>query len=174
MAGWLDVVRKVAPAVAGLIGGPGGMALKLLSQTFLGHPDGSEQEIGAAVMNDPDAVVKLRQIEADLERQRIEARQKMAELGLQLEQIEAGDRANARAREIAIKDWVPRVLALGVFALFTAALVLMHYHTIPAENREVATQLLEILKMSTILVLGYYFGSSSGSAMKTMLNQAGK
>jgi len=169
MAGWLDIVRKAAPAVAGLIGGPGGAALKLLSQGFLGHPDATEQEIGQAVMNDPDAVVKLKQIEADLERQRIEARQKLLELGVQLEGIEAADRANARAREVALKDWTTRALAIGVFALF--ALVILWPYFDPSTR---ALQAPDLLKTALTLVLGYYFGSSAGSATKTLLSQGGK
>lgn len=164
-AKWLDVVRKAAPALAGLVGGPGGMALKMLSQAFLGSTDGTEEQIGQAVLNDPDAVVKLRQLELELDRQRAEAKQKILELGVQLEKIDADDRASARAREIALKDWTTRTLAIGIFALFVATTLWPYF-----DPNVRALQQPDLLKTSLALVLGYYFGSSAGSMTKTMLS----
>jgi hypothetical protein len=167
MANWKDVVRNVAPALGtALLGPAAGVALRVVSTALLGKPDASEAEIEARIANwTPADELALKAAEQQFALA-------LVDRVVALEAVDAGDRANARAREVAVKDWVPRVLALGVFGLFSAALILMHYHTIPSENRETSMQLLEILKMSTVLVLGYYFGSSSGSASaRTMLGR---
>jgi hypothetical protein len=167
MATWKDVVRNVAPALGSALLGPAaGAALRAVSTALLGKPDGTEAEVEARIANwTPADELALQAAEQAFALA-------LVDKVVALEAVDASDRASARAREIAVKDWVPRVLALGVFSLFATALVLMHYHTIPLENRETSMQLLEILKMSTILVLGYYFGSSSGSASaRTMLGR---
>ena len=85
----------------------------------------------------------------------------------ELERIAYQDRDSARTREVKTGDsWTPRALAgiviLGWFALQWFLLT----HLIPQEMREIVLRGLGTLDMAVGLVLGYYFGSSVGSAGK--------
>ncbi|WP_197053315.1 3TM-type holin [Litchfieldella xinjiangensis] len=72
---WSDVaetVAKVAPVVGGALGGPAGAAVGSLAARALGV-EPTPEAVARAIHDDPEAAVKLRKIEADLEAIRIEA-----------------------------------------------------------------------------------------------------
>jgi len=52
---------------------------------------------------------------------------------------------------------------LGFFALSSFII----YHAVPAGNEQLIGGVLETLKNGAILILGYFYGSSSGSSKKT-------
>jgi hypothetical protein len=86
--------------------------------------------------------------------------------------IAQADLANARAREISIRDRIPAQLAwamtLGLFTL----LGILVFRPIPVANNALLYVLLGSLATSQAAIIAYYFGSSAGSAQKTeMLGQ---
>lgn len=73
---WSDVARtvsKVAPALGGAFAGPGGFAIGSGIAKLLGVED-DPAAVDAALMQDPQAAIKLRQLEADMERALINQR----------------------------------------------------------------------------------------------------
>lgn len=77
---------------------------------------------------------------------------------------EYADTANARAREVAIKDKTPRNLAYSVCVLVLLLEGFMLFYGTPkAVDPVIAGRILGTLDSALILVLGYYFGSSRGS-----------
>jgi hypothetical protein len=102
----------------------------------------------------PDANVRA-QVARDL------AAQAYKELELELQ-----DRASARAREAAIKDYTPSMLAGMVTISYGVIQYYLLTHIIPAEMREIIMRTLGTLDMALGMVLGYYFGSSLGSHLK--------
>jgi uncharacterized membrane protein YeaQ/YmgE (transglycosylase-associated protein family) len=105
------------------------------------------------------------QLQADVEREIAAGMQRVLEL-------EAADRASARAREIAVRDSTPRVLAYLVVGGFLGVLAALMFVEIPARAEQPLNLMLGFLGAGAGLVLGYYFGSSSGSAKKNeMLNR---
>lgn len=164
--GWKDTIRKVAPALGralGLVGVPGATALAAVSQALLGKPDGTEAEVASRVANwQPADELALRTAE-----QKFAA--DMVDKAVALERIAADDRANARQREVAAKDWTPRALAIAIFAAFFALMVLMLVHAIPASNERPFDILLGGLIAGVSAVLSYYFGSSASSDTKTAI-----
>lgn len=68
------------------------------------------------------------------------------------------------------KDMLPR-LALSVFALYALQAVLPYWLTLPTTGpgATLAVAAFEVTKTAFVLVIGYYFGSSKGSADKTAL-----
>jgi hypothetical protein len=77
------------------------------------------------------------------------------------------DTANARAREIAVRDNTPKILAYGVSILVLLCEGFMLLHGIPKTvDPVIAGRILGTLDSALILVLGYYFGSSRGSQEK--------
>lgn len=162
---WKSIVGTVAPTIATALGGPlAGMATQAISNAVLGKPDGTHEELGNALATaTPEMLLKVKQSEQDFITH-------MEELGIKKEQLAASDRDSARQREIKTGDvWTPRTLGgliiLGWFAMQWFLLT----HVIPAEMREIVLRGLGTLDLAVGLVLGYYFGSSSGSAAKTAI-----
>jgi len=97
------------------------MAAKALSQALLGHEDGSEDELKAAMSNaSPEQLSVLKKIDADFKVQ-------MKSLDIDLERIAVDDRKSARTMQTETKDWIPRALAtsvtLGYFGIIAYVLV---------------------------------------------------
>ena len=79
------------------------------------------------------------------------------------------DIADARDREIHIKDYTPRVLAYGVTIGFFGILAIYTYGTVPEMNTSVLNIMLGSLGTAWVSIINYYFGSSIGSQRKTEL-----
>jgi hypothetical protein len=84
-----------------------------------------------------------------------------------LEKLAMDDRADARARQIAVRDRMPAILAVLINVGFFGIVILMMFHVIPAGVKDVAFMLLGALAAAWKDVYGYYFGSSAGSSAKT-------
>jgi hypothetical protein len=154
---WKGILGTVAPALATALGGPlAGVAVRAIAEKVLGKPEASEADVAGA---SPELLLKLR--EADQEFAKA-----MADAGVKLEEIEAQDRASARTREIATKDWVPAALAITNALAFFVLLFLMLSHSIPETNKSAFDILLGMLAGSLTTVMTYYFGSSRGSREK--------
>ena len=121
----------------------------------------------------PEQLLALKQAENDFVL-------KMQALGFQHEtdllQTSAADRASARARETAIKDWTPRVLASGVTIGFFGLLSYLLRHEVPVGSKDILNVMLGSLGTAWISIVTYYFGSSAGSDAKTSIiaQQGGK
>lgn len=159
---WKSIVATVAPTLATALGGPlAGVAVKTIATQILGKPEASEQEVESAILNaDPQTLVQLRQLD-------FEFKKTMVDAGIKLEEIAAADRGNAREREIRTGDsWTPRVIAGAIVLGYFAVQWYILSHIVPPEQREIVMRSLGVLDTALGLVLGYYFGSSSGSRLK--------
>lgn len=81
-------------------------------------------------------------------------------------ELEMQDRASARQREMAVKDYTPSGLAFVVTVAYGFIQYYLLTHIIAAEMREIIMRTLGTLDMALGMVLGYYFGSSLGSRIK--------
>jgi hypothetical protein len=158
---WKKLVSAVAPSLAAALGGPlAGMATKQIATALLGKEDAKESEIEAAIVNGgPDTLIKLKELDQQFQI-------KMQELGIEVEKLDIQDRANARAREIAVRDWVPQTLAIANTVAFLVLLFWMFTGVLPAENSTAFNILLGLLGGAQTSILQYYFGSSRGSSSK--------
>jgi hypothetical protein len=163
---WKSFVKKVAPFIGTALGGPlGGAAASALAGALGGDPaQTTDQQLAALVQNvSPEQLLALQSSERDF-------KVKMQALGFQHEtdllQTEAADRASARSREIAVKDWTPKVLAYGVTLGFFGLLYWLMRHEVPASSKDILNVMLGSLGTAWISVVTYYFGSSAGSARK--------
>lgn len=102
------------------------------------------------------------QLQADVEREIAAGMQRVLEL-------EAADRASARSREMAVRDATPRVLAYLIVGGFLATLAGLMFVQVPERAERPLDLMLGFLGGGVGAVLGYYFGSSRGSAAKTGL-----
>lgn len=160
----LGILGSIAPTIAGLLPGPLGAMAKTAVTSLLGlKPDASEAEIEKTLATaNPDMLLKLKQLDADFS-------EKMKQLDIDYEKMSYEDTANARAREIALKDRTNKILAYMIIGGYLAVQAAVMWLTPPAANHDLIIEGLSILKYSVVLVLGYYFGSSAGSKNKDSL-----
>jgi hypothetical protein len=158
---WKSALKAIAPTVATALTGPlGGAAVAALSKKLLGKDDATVDEIGAVIAGSkPEDLLKLKELE-------IEFKEQMANLGIELDKLEVEDRKDARARQIALKDWVPSALAFIIVSALMITMGLMFGHVIPAANHDVFLNLIGILEGAVLSVMNFEFGSSRSSREK--------
>lgn len=96
---------------------------------------------------------------------------RMKELDIQevadLERIAAADRDSARHREIQVRDWTPKVIAIAILAFAFACEFMVLRFGYPANvPGEAIGRILATQDALALAVVYYYFGSSSGSHKK--------
>ena len=163
---WKSVVGTVAPLLGTALGGPfGGVAGKMIQDAL-----GVDSESAAIVelQTNPDALISLRQVEADF-------KIKMKEIGIAEDQLHADDRDSARKLAIAKGTGFQAVLTVvfmvGYFGLM--GLFLMQEATdLPQLNdwqRGQVGVLIGVLTAAIPQLLAFWFGSSKGSKEKTAM-----
>ncbi|ADG20855.1 hypothetical protein [Paraburkholderia atlantica] len=169
-----STISGTAPLLAGLIGGPVGLGVTAAS-TILSHVLGTANDPTSvsAALEDPAALDKVRQAESanaiQLQQLAVTAAQAQLTHEIELARVEAADRADARAKEEKTGDWVPKALAMAVTVGFFGMLILMAVHGLPDKNRDLINVILGSLGTAWVSIIGYYFGTSAGSARKTEL-----
>lgn len=156
------LLGQVAPTIATALGGPlAGIAVKTLSNVLLGHENGSEDDVKAAMATaSPDQLAALKKIDADF-------KVHMKELDIDLERIAAGDRDSARKMQSETRDWVPKLLAIVITLGFFGILVWMLINGMPTTGTEALLMMLGALGTAWTGVVNFYYGSSAGSKAKT-------
>jgi hypothetical protein len=166
---WKDVagtVAKFAPMLGGALLGPGGAAIgAIIASEFGGStPD----EVAAALATNPEAAVKLRQIEADnkvqLQGLAVQAEANRLAAETTALQIAAADRQDAR--KLGATTRIPGTLAIGITLGFFGIMVIMMVGVWKPADNQALLILLGALGTSWGAVVNYYFGSSAGSARK--------
>ena len=175
MKDWKDLIAAVAPTIATALGGPmAGFAVRTLSNTLLGHENGSEADIVQAInVSGPDALLKIKEADNAFAI-------RLKELDIDIEKIGVEDRASAREREVKTGDSKTlRVLAAMVMGGFLVSVwfVLTGQAKGLSDPSIAATigTLIGYLSAKADQVVSYYFGSSHGSQLKTdAMNEAFK
>lgn len=155
------ILATVAPTLAAALGGPlAGTAVAAIAKKILGKDGASEDEVAAVLASaDPATLLKLKELD-------IQFKADMAKLGVELEKIESEDRKDARAMQVATKDWMPNTLASTLMLGLGACAVVLMNHSIPGENKEIIINLMGVLEGAAVTVFSFYFGSSRGSGEK--------
>lgn len=164
---WKDIagaVGKAAPILGTLLGGPAGAAVGSIVASALGS-GGTPEDVAAVLASDPQAMVKLREIEATkaVRFEELAAEQAKAELA-----AATADRASAREREAKTGDTLtPRTLAMLVTLGFFGVLAYLLAAGKPQTGGDALLVMLGALGGAWASVISYYFGSSASSAAKT-------
>jgi hypothetical protein len=157
-----NIVGTISPLLGGALGGPlGGLAGKMI-QDVLGVD--SEKAALSILESDPNSLLKLKQVEADLE-------VKMKELGITEQQIHAGDRDSARDlakdKGIVIQATLSAVYTVGYFG--TLFMFIAGYAAVDPDYKGLVMTLLGALGGAQLQIMNFWFGSSSGSKAKTAI-----
>lgn len=159
-----SLLAQTAPELARALGGPlAGAATQAAARILLGRGEASEAELGDAVVAaSPEMLAELRL--ASLEFQKA-----ILDTAAEEQRIAAEDRADARAREVALRDRIPGLLAIVILGGFFAVLGMMLTREVPAGAETEFSIMLGSLATMAAAVMNYYFGSSAGSRDKNWL-----
>jgi hypothetical protein len=157
----MEWLKAIAPTIFTAISGPlGGLAYEAISKVFNISADDAKDLLESGKMtSDQIAQVKVAEIQL---------KQTEETLGLNFEQLMVNDRTSARSMEVATKSNIPPILAafiVGGFLIITA----MKVGGAPIASDPMINDLFTTLRDGVIMVLSYYFGSSSGSQRKDEL-----
>jgi hypothetical protein len=163
----LAKIANAAPLLGSILGPGGAIAgtgIKLIASA-LGVEE-APAAIEAALETNPDALLKLKELEAS---HRIE----LEKFLLEHERVHLADVQNARAREIAIvqatgkRDLSMETLGWIITTGFFAVLIVRMFVTIPTNQLENVGMLIGALISAFLTVVQYKYGSSKGSADKS-------
>jgi len=154
---WKSLVSSVAPVLGVAIGGPfGGLASKAI-QEALGVE--GETAIAQELQTNPEALIKLKQAGQDFDA-------KMKALDIDIMQIHADDRANARDLQKQNKAIIVPILAALTVACFFGVVFWVLTGKVSLESTLLGFVLGQVSSKAE-QVYNFYFGSSSGSKDKT-------
>jgi hypothetical protein len=152
----LSILKGIAPALATAVAGPlGGAAVSAIAGKF-GVTD-SVEAVAKAIAGDPDAALKL------------------AEIDLKQFELENEDRASAREMQIAAlqqEDWFAKnflYIFTSVWSIFAMVyFAFVTFGTVAESGVRMADTILGVL-IGTVLTgfFNFFFGSSKGSKDKT-------
>ena len=153
---WLE---QVAPTIATALGGPlAGLAVTAISKV-LGV---DEKDVQGVIDNGKMSADQIAQIKIA----EIEFQKSTQELGLNFETLAVDDRKSARDMQISTHSFVPAILSVLVVTAWGIIQYFLLTHVIATEMREIIIRILGTLDAALMLVLSFYFGSSSASQAK--------
>ena len=160
---WLE---SIAPTIATAMGGPlAGMAIEAISKAIGVDPSEVQNTINSGKMT-ADQIASLQTAEIAL-------KARAQEMGLDFEKLAVTDRASARQMQISTNSFVPPALSIMIVVAWSAVQYFLLTHVIDPSMRELIARVLGTLDGALMLVLSFYFGSSSGSQAKdTMLHNS--
>lgn len=162
---WSDlkaVIGGAAPLLGTVIGGPAGAMVGGIVSAALGTAN-TPDAVSAALLGNPDALVKIRQIESDNQVQ-------LQQLVVTAEANRLLDVQSARTRQSANpNDRTPQYLAWGVSIGFFAVLTLVMFAHMEGSVQSLLLVMTGALQSAWMAIISYYFGSSKDSAGKTQM-----
>jgi len=162
----MDWLKSIAPTIATAMGGPlAGMALEAVSKAIGVDPSEVQNTINSGKMT-------AEQI-ASIQTAEIALKARAQEMGLDFEKLAVADRSSARQMQISTGSFVPPALSIMIVVAWSAVQYFLLTHVIDPSMRELIARVLGTLDGALMLVLSFYFGSSSGSQAKdTMLHNS--
>jgi len=153
-----QAVGKIAPIAGTLLGGPAGAAVGGLISSALGVENSPEAV--AAALGNPDAVIKLRELESN-------ERQHFLQMQLSTLQAELADVQHARSSHGASR--MPAIVTGALTLICAGLLYSLLFVEIPESNRDLLIQ-----SFGTVLgfwgaSLAYWVGTTRSSAEKTRM-----
>lgn len=155
----MDWLKTIAPTIATALGGPlAGMAIEAISSAIGIDPKDVKQTIAEGKLS-ADQIASIKTAE-------IELKARAQELGLDFAKLAVEDRKSARDMQVATRSLVPPLLAILVIAAWGFVQYFLMTNVIDPSMRELVARVLGTLDGAVIMILSFYFGSSSGSQAK--------
>jgi len=145
------LIGKGLPTVAATVGGPAGAVVGNIIADIVGanrdDPDAIEEALATA---NPETLIRLREIEANLRTQQLETVRNLE------------DNLTERLQSDNVADgWLPRNIRPLVLLVMTVAYLILVFVSISslAETAVVALEFGEQIKFLLATIVGFYFGS---------------
>lgn len=147
-----------APLLGGALFGPAGAAVgSIIAGKFGVSPESTPEQVMAAITGDPDAALKLRQIETT----HVERLQELENEKLRIETVDVQS-----ARNVHKDSWVPWALTFTLVAMVSGIVAALLWVAIPEDNKEVVYLVVGQLIGAFSTAIAYWLGSSKSSASK--------
>lgn len=163
---WKDIGRQAiqmgAPILGGALGGPAGAAVGAMIANQFGVDDPTPGNIIAAIKADPDAAMKLREVE-------LRHQERLIELENDRFRIETADVQSARGSHN--HHWMPSAITLIVAMMFGSIVGGLFMWAVPGENKDILVYMAG--QVSTFLggCITYWVGSTRASANKDLMKR---
>ncbi len=183
-----DAVRPTSPALASALGGASaGVAVAALARSLLKDAQAAPGDVlkaaqgtdastrNSIVAAEQSCDLRLRQSGSSLADLAPDVAKAVIDAGVQLQKQGFVDTEGARARQLASHDRVNEVLAYGVSLGFLAVLLALLFggtYVNQGVYKDLLFTLLGVLGTGWANIIGFYFGSSAGSAQKTQAMSA--
>ena len=164
-----SALKTVAPTLAAVVtGGASGpigavvakAGVQAAAEALGVPPDTSDTRLTEALAAaTPDQLAAVRKADEAF-------REHLARLEVDALKVDAADRADARARQVAMRDRAPFVLAAVTVTGFFAIFATLVFVDIPAGSREAMLLMIGAVTGALASVMSYFFGSSTGSKRK--------
>ena len=155
------ILGGLAPTIGAAVGGPmGGIAMKFLADKFGLKSTGEVEDFLLA--STPEALAQLKNAE-------LEFKAHIAELGVDLERINAGDRESARDLAKS-RGLLPQIVLSAIYTTGYFGVMYMFITgkiQVPPDSKVMFGGLLGVLSTAQIQIMNFFFGSSAGSKTKT-------
>lgn len=151
-----STVAKSAPALGAALGGPAGAAVGGLIAAAFGA-ERSAQAVADAVAGDPNAALKLREVE-------LRHAEVLTELMTQRYLGEMADTQHARTTHR--DSQMPAILTVALFLMVVGLIATLMYQPTPESNSEVIYLVTGQIIGAFATAIAYWLGSSRGSAEK--------
>jgi hypothetical protein len=164
LGGVVPLLEKLAPTIATAVGGPlAGTAVTFLEKALGLAPGAGAQSVATALSAaTPEQLAAVKAAENDFT-------VKMRELDISVTKLDDDDRESARAREAAIKDATPAILAYVLTIGLFGFIVLMSLVSIPPSSAQALNLTLGSIGTAWVAMISYYYGSSRSSQSKDLM-----
>lgn len=177
MSGWTDalnVVAKLAPTIASVIGGPlAGGAVTALESVFGITPqpsssmDARQDAVAAAISGaTPEQLAAMRKADQDYAARMAEAGFKNIET---LASLTVSDTESARVMQNTTKSLTPPLLTLTITLGFFGMLVMLFFVNIPEANKAIVYGFTGTLGTAWLVAVHFWFGGTQSGARQTEL-----
>ena len=164
---WKDLagtLSSFAPIIGTAIGGPAGGIVGAMISKALGV-DNTPEEIAKELKGNPEAYLKLKQLESD-ERIKLKALALQA-TGLVLEERKAALKDTQNARKQHQDHWMPSLLTIGLALMVAGMFGALFVIEPPKEYDQVVIMIAGSVLGAFGTSVAFWLGSSKGSADKT-------
>jgi hypothetical protein len=155
----MDWLKTIAPTIATALGGPlAGLAIEAVSKAIGIDPKDVQSTISEGKLS-ADQIMLLKQAEVAMAA-------RAQEMGLDFAKLGNEDRKSARDMQMSTQSNIPPALAIMIVLAWATVQGFLLTNIIDPSMRELIARVLGTLDGALMLVLSFYFGSSSGSQAK--------
>ena len=161
---WMDIGKQAiqmgAPILGGALGGPAGAAVGAVIANQFGIDTPTPTNIMAAIKADPDAALKLREVE-------LRHQERLIELENYRFRIETAYVQNACGAHQ--HHWMPSAITMVMCAMFGSIVGALFIWAIPGENKDIVVYMAGQVSGLLASCVVYWVGSTRASANKDVM-----